>query len=59
MRVLAHASSYVIKKGETLSSPLFITSHLKNTSNAPLRCCEPLQNAHILTLHVFERNLHF
>jgi len=23
-------------------------SHLKNTSNAQLRCCEPLQNAHIL-----------
>jgi hypothetical protein len=38
MRFLAHANGYVIKKGETLSSPLFITSHLKNTSNAQLRC---------------------
>jgi len=25
----------------------WITSHLKNVSNAQLRCCEPLQNAHI------------
>ena len=24
------------------------TSHLKNTSNAQLQCCEPLQTAHIL-----------
>ena len=45
-----------------------ITSHLKNTSNAQLRCCEPLQNAHILPCMlrffiglrlVLLRNLHF
>ena len=46
----------------------FITSHLKNVSNAQLRCCEPLQNAHIRpcmlrfiigTRLVLERDLHF
>jgi hypothetical protein len=27
---------------------LITTSHLKKASNVQLRCCEPLQNAHIL-----------
>ena len=34
-----------------VNPPVFaggVTSHLKNTSNAQLRCYEPLQNAHIL-----------
>jgi hypothetical protein len=44
------------------------TSHLKNASNAQLRCCEPLQNAHILprmlcffigSRLVLERDLNF
>jgi hypothetical protein len=45
-----------------------ISSHLKNTSNAQLRCCVPLQKSNILTCMlrffigsrlVLERNLHF
>ena len=32
------------------------TSHLKNASNAQLRCCEPPQNAHIL--HVYAALFH-
>jgi hypothetical protein len=60
---LTYRRVWVMQEGAEIT-----TSHLKDTSNAQLRCCEPLRNAHILPCMlrffigsrlVLERDLHF